>query len=37
MIKIYHATEFANNEKPYKHVATIDTESFNMHIERHKT
>ena len=28
MIKIYHAREFANNEKPYQHVATIDTESF---------
>ena len=28
MIKVYQAAEFANNEKPYKLVATIDTESF---------
>jgi hypothetical protein len=28
MIKIYHATEFGNNEKPYKHVADVDTDSI---------
>ena len=29
MIKVYQATEFANNEKPYKHVANVDTDSIN--------
>ena len=28
MITVYHATEFGNNEKPYKKVALIDTFSF---------
>ena len=28
MITVYHATEFGNNEKPYKKVAVIDTLSF---------
>ena len=28
MITVYHATEFGNNEKPYKKVAEIDTVSF---------